>query len=81
MKKQKSDFFEMMPIIMDGTLMNVKVARMLLKELSNKIEGKLTPIEKLKLEPSFNHDRSTYFTLFCMIHVIKNNRNTLFKRK
>ena len=48
----------------DGTLINVKVARMLLKELSGKIEGKLTPIAELKLETSFNHDGDRCFTFF-----------------
>ena len=60
--------------------MGVKVARILLKELSSKIEGKLTLIAKLKLETSFAHDRITYFVLFCIILIIKNIQNALFRK-
>ena len=38
---------------------------MLLKELNEKIERKLTPIEELKLEKSFIHDGDRNFELFC----------------
>ena len=44
LKKLKDYNFQIMPIIMDGASMNVKVTRILLKELSSKTEGKLTPI-------------------------------------
>ena len=53
--------------------MILKVSRILLKDLSSKIEGKLTPITKLKLKTSFSLARSTYFMLFCMIYVIKHS--------
>ena len=68
-----------MPIIMDRESMRNKVSRMLLKQLSSKIEEKLTPITKLKLEISFAHDGITYFILFCMVNVIK-NRNDFFRK-
>ena len=58
-------------MIFDGASINVKVSRMLLKELSETIEGKLTPIEELNIETSFSHDGSIYFMLFCTIHIIK----------
>ena len=45
--------FEMLPITMDGASTNVKVARMLLKELSVKVAGKATPTVQLKLKTSF----------------------------
>ena len=45
-----------MPIIFYRESINVKVARMFLKELSEKIEVKLTPIAELNLETSFTHD-------------------------
>ena len=49
---------------MGGASMSSKVVRMMLKELSSKIEGTLTPIAKLKLEASFTHDGQTFLCYF-----------------
>ena len=65
---------------MDRASTNVKVARMLLKELSVKIAGKATPIVELKLETSFIHNGKVHFVLFCIVHLIKNIRNALFRK-
>ena len=63
--------FEILPIIMDGASVNVKVARMLLDELSEKVHGKSTPIPELKLKSNFTRNRKVHFVLFCMVYLIK----------
>ena len=71
---------EIIPIVMDGASTNVKVARMLLKETSQNLNGKPTPIVSLKLETSFVHNDKIYFMLFFIAHLIKKIRNALFKK-
>ena len=64
LEKVKGWNFEMTPTMFDGTPINVKVARMLPKALSEKFEGNLTLISELKLDASFSHDSDRYFILF-----------------
>ena len=43
---------------------DLKVAQMILKELSERAEGKLTPIAELKLGTHFAYENKRHFILF-----------------
>ena len=64
---------------MDRTSTNVKVSQHLMKELSERTDGKLTHISELRLETSFVHEVKRYFILFYIVYIIKNIRNALFR--
>ena len=66
--------------MIDGASINSKLARVFLKELSEKNQGKLTPISELKLETIFSRDGQRLFVLICITHMMKNMRNA-FPRK
>ena len=54
-------------MILDSASTSNKVARILLEELSEKIEGTLNLIAELNLEKSFTHNRQKYFMFFALL--------------
>ena len=63
--------YEIIPIIMDGASVNVKVAKKLLRPLNAEMEGNKVCVAEIKLCTSFIHNGKTYFILFCIVHIIK----------
>ena len=69
LEKAAHSGFETLLMAMDGSSVNVKVSRMLSKELSVKAIGKATPTVELKLEASFVHNGKVHFVSFCIVHL------------
>ena len=65
-------------LIMDCYATSSKVAKIHLKVTNYAIKNKLTPIARLKLETSLIHDGIKSFIIFCIPHLLKIFRNTLF---
>ena len=66
---------------MDRASTNTKVAKKLLCKLNAEMEGNKVRIAETKLHESLICNRKIYFILFCIIHIIKNIRNTLFRKE
>ena len=73
--------YTIIPTMFDGTSTNVKTVKKLLKEIGSINLDHCKTIPELKLETYFIHNGSKYFVLFCIVHIIKNIRNALFRMK
>ena len=73
--------YEIVTIILDGTLVNSKLARNLLSSENPNDDVIRMELAELKVKPHFAYNGKKRFILFCLVHVIKCMRNSLFKKK
>ena len=73
--------YTIMPTMFDGASTNVKTVKKKLKEIGSKNLDHCNPIPELKLETHFLHNGNKYFISFCIVHIVKNIRNVLFRMK
>ena len=72
--------YEMLPIILDGASTNVKLVKTTNKVLNPTTNGKPTPATQLKQETSFLCKGQEMFPIFCVPHMAKIFRNSLFAK-